>query len=320
MNQKQLAAHLNMSASAISAALNNKRNIPEATRRRVQEAARELGYTPNAASRIMAYRRHQNVKHNMNIAVLVPKEAKAGFKRCQTGVRQQADTLGLHLNEIVLEKGMRHKRLQQILESRSIQGLLLYRFPPDFDLQLHWSHFGVVAIGHYPECFNRIILNQHQIATECVLHAIEAGYRRPGLLQRKGNLAQVNYLSLGGYLSAMARLDSSNPPPVFEYEGTPQAVIDWIKENRIDCLISNVGKLELMRSKRLQAKLDTLGFYALARNSLENPPGTIGVEQDLRAQGAQAVNMLFGMLTRGEYGEAHIPRMTMIEGRWVTSA
>ena len=57
---KGLAAHLELSAGTISSVLNNapsSRSIPERTRKRIFEAARQLNYRPNFAARSLRVRR-----------------------------------------------------------------------------------------------------------------------------------------------------------------------------------------------------------------------------------------------------------------------
>ena len=48
---KGLAQHLNVSIGTVSRALNNRPDVNEDTRRRVLEAAAELGYVPNQSGR-----------------------------------------------------------------------------------------------------------------------------------------------------------------------------------------------------------------------------------------------------------------------------
>jgi DNA-binding LacI/PurR family transcriptional regulator len=48
---KRLAQHLNISIGTVSRALNNRPDVNDATRQRVLEAARELGYVPNQSGR-----------------------------------------------------------------------------------------------------------------------------------------------------------------------------------------------------------------------------------------------------------------------------
>lgn len=60
---QELARQLNLSKGTISRVLNNREDafISEATRQRVQEAARELGYRPNRAARALATGRSHSI-------------------------------------------------------------------------------------------------------------------------------------------------------------------------------------------------------------------------------------------------------------------
>lgn len=54
MNLKALSTHLGLSPTTVSRALNGYSDVSEATRRRVAEAAKKLGYEPDAAARRLA--------------------------------------------------------------------------------------------------------------------------------------------------------------------------------------------------------------------------------------------------------------------------
>jgi LacI family transcriptional regulator len=59
MNLKELAAHLNLSQTTVSRALNGYADVGEATRRRVSEAARRFNYRPNPnATRLATGKAH----------------------------------------------------------------------------------------------------------------------------------------------------------------------------------------------------------------------------------------------------------------------
>lgn len=68
MKLKDLAEHLKLSQTTVSRALNGYPEVAEATRRRIVEAARQFGYTPNAAARRLATGRTGSV------AILFPAE------------------------------------------------------------------------------------------------------------------------------------------------------------------------------------------------------------------------------------------------------
>ncbi|SDG30130.1 LacI family DNA-binding transcriptional regulator [Alloyangia pacifica] len=63
MNLKQLAAHLNLSQTTVSRALNGYPEVNEQTRKRVMEAAQTLNYAPNARAKGLATGRAMAIGH-----------------------------------------------------------------------------------------------------------------------------------------------------------------------------------------------------------------------------------------------------------------
>ncbi|MBN9886536.1 LacI family DNA-binding transcriptional regulator [Salipiger abyssi] len=68
MNLKMLAAHLGLSQTTVSRALNGYPEVSEETRKRVTEAARELNYSPNARAKGLATGRAMAIGHVIPIS------------------------------------------------------------------------------------------------------------------------------------------------------------------------------------------------------------------------------------------------------------
>ncbi|WP_353472168.1 substrate-binding domain-containing protein [Salipiger sp. H15] len=68
MNLKQLAAHLNLSQTTVSRALNGYPEVNEQTRKRVMEAAQALNYAPNARAKGLATGRAMAIGHVIPIS------------------------------------------------------------------------------------------------------------------------------------------------------------------------------------------------------------------------------------------------------------
>lgn len=68
MNLKQLSEHLNLSQTTVSRALNGYPEVSEKTRDRVQRAARDLNYSPNARAKGLATGRAQAIGHVLPIS------------------------------------------------------------------------------------------------------------------------------------------------------------------------------------------------------------------------------------------------------------
>ena len=63
MNLKTLSEHLKLSQTTVSRALNGYPEVSEKTRMRVQQAAQELNYSPNARAKGLATGRAQTIGH-----------------------------------------------------------------------------------------------------------------------------------------------------------------------------------------------------------------------------------------------------------------
>ncbi|MFW2587469.1 LacI family DNA-binding transcriptional regulator [Sagittula sp. SSi028] len=68
MNLKELAEHLNLSQTTVSRALNGYPEVSERTRLRVQQAARDLNYSPNTRAKSLATGRTHAIGHVLPIS------------------------------------------------------------------------------------------------------------------------------------------------------------------------------------------------------------------------------------------------------------
>ena len=71
---KDIALRCNVSAATVSKALNDHSDVGPATKQRVREAAREMGYLPNSMARGL------KTKKSYNIGVLMVDKANSGLQ------------------------------------------------------------------------------------------------------------------------------------------------------------------------------------------------------------------------------------------------
>ncbi|MEJ0001073.1 MAG: LacI family DNA-binding transcriptional regulator [Verrucomicrobiota bacterium] len=151
MHHAQIAAAAKVSRSTVSRALQNHPSLPAATRRRIQDLAREMGYCPNPlVSALMATRNHPRSASNAaTLAVLVAWHPTAKIaplptdRRYLTGAKQRAEELGFRFEEFWLdEPGLSQHRLGQILVNRGIVAVLVAPIPVNHPpIELKWEHF-----------------------------------------------------------------------------------------------------------------------------------------------------------------------------------
>ena len=90
MNLKMLAAHLGLSQTTVSRALNGYPEVAEATRRKVLEAAQAHNYRPNARAKSLATGRSMAIGHVGTRAMVVQHPPWAASAWCVCAVLQRS--------------------------------------------------------------------------------------------------------------------------------------------------------------------------------------------------------------------------------------
>ena len=122
---RALAQHLDISIGTVSRALNGKADVNAETRRRVLEAAAELGYSPNQSGRSL---RHGTT--NL-VGVLIPANRKKSlidftFAEALNGVREALQGKGLDLAIFLCaEEEDSFAALRRVAERRLADGLII---------------------------------------------------------------------------------------------------------------------------------------------------------------------------------------------------
>ncbi len=83
---KDIANHLNLSLGTINKALNNKQGINEETRKKVMDAARQMGYRVNKVAQSMA-------RNTFRIGIVIPTIWEEHYKVIRMGIEQELDIL-----------------------------------------------------------------------------------------------------------------------------------------------------------------------------------------------------------------------------------
>ena len=135
---KQVAERAGVSVMTASRALRNQSNVTTETRERILRASRELGYRPNPlVSALMSYRRASRIVHDtLTLGWITTFSSRNGWKAVRInqlfydGAVEAAARHGYKLETFWLrEPGMSTRRLNSILYSRNINGLLIPPLP-----------------------------------------------------------------------------------------------------------------------------------------------------------------------------------------------
>lgn len=328
---RSIAAKLGISRATVSNALRGYAGVNAKTRQRVQEAAAKMGYVthPFAAQVMSQIRRSAANKELGTLAVLEMHEPNRpagsdGFHaELLAGVKERAGTLGFKTSYWKFGPGseVSLKRLDQILHSRGIRGLVLLPTygDPDFR-ELDWSRFTGVYVDY--------LIQRPALHTVCCDHGLtvfnaleilrERGYRKPGFAIAHRTNARLHGRWVGAYLAYLNDHPELTPvPPLVVDEAdelNPVNFLPWFKKHRPDVVLTHwIGALDQMKAAGADVPR-THGYLCL--NAQSAPASFSGFLLQPKKLGERAAELVISQLTHGESGPPSIPSTTMLPSKW----
>ena len=334
-----IAARVKMSRSGVSRALRNDPTIPLASCRRVQAAARKLGFVNDRqlsrAFQLVRLSSHARVLGTIGFVDAYPVSmqwrnmSNLYITHLYEGARERAEELGYRLEVFsLMEPGMSARRLQGILDARGVGGLLIPTLPPEVhELPIDWDRFACVALTHTLQrpALHRVVPHQFQVMMLAIEHLHQAGYRRLGFMTTDELDVRVNHHFRAAYFSYQFNLPPADRLPILMVHGYEQfeAVFDaWLEEHNPDAIIGcDPSIVELMEQRGL-TDFNRLGFVSVGA-SLQRPKNPLHskvahVVQNSSHVGRAGVDQLVAQLDRRERGIPKIANVVMIEGTWVS--
>jgi LacI family transcriptional regulator len=324
--------------------MRNHPRLPEATRRRIQDLARSMGYTPDPFLRaLVAYRgRVMERRNHPTLAYVTNWNTRWGWKKVTAhpdfyeGALAKAEELGYRLDHFWLhEDGMTQGRLSQILYARGISGLIIASHGREMgdDLQFDWQNFSAVKIDYFPHhpVLHNVTNNQCDIVRLAMQRVMAMGYRRIGFVMHRGWDHAVDHLWTAGYLCEQQTLAARDRIPMHHFPALKpveawlnesksdvvaerDALAAWIDKHQPEVLVSKASfVLPVLRELGLRVPRD-LAFVDVFLEDCGG--GTAGVRQNHQTVGALAVEILAGQLQHNKFGLPEVPTTTFVEGTW----
>ncbi len=328
---RDIAKKLGIDHSTVSYALKNSPNISPALREKIQEAARQMGYQPNAMATILGHQRHASKKRPISAEIAWincwrdPKQLRQhrDFDLYWKGASLGAEQNGYRLGEFICGDHLSPSRLEQIFVARNIHGILLPPLDGDQPLpsewnQIDWEKFSIVRFGYSVATPSTHLVTSNQWAAGEI--AIEnmwrLGYRRIGLVANSDGLHQFK----GGLISKQSELGPELKLSVFENSSEPDISDEirrfsaWLKKNRPEALLTDG-----IQTRETLAKL---GYripedIGLAATSIIDSNSDAGIDQNSEEIGKAAAEALLSLMNHHEYGIPKVAREILITGRWV---
>jgi DNA-binding LacI/PurR family transcriptional regulator len=331
MSVRKIAAALKLSASTVSLALHNSAKIPPATRRRVIDYAKRIGYGPNAQlTRLMAQLRLARtgpVQACFGVIsfyeTLRPWEQSTHLMRIFKSMEQRATQLGYRLEPLRLRApGMTIRRFRSILEARGIQGLLCFGspnlnevFPPEL------NDHAVVTLGMSIETPLHRVTSHFFKDLSHVLRRIHAlGYRRPGLVLGRYEDSRSAHAYIGAYLAWCDHMFGHPVASVLRVDRVEERpLLDWLRRHHLDVVVivhlyDVLDEFQRVLQKHEIRVPDDIGVAAVSQ--ILSGTGLAGMEQNQELMGAWADELLVARITNQDFGIPANPRVEMVESHW----
>lgn len=338
VTQSDVARAAGVHNTTVSLALRNSPAIPEATRRRIQSIAEQMGYCPDPALQaLVAYRNGRMANRRpQTIAYLTNGDSRLGWKqipaqaKVHQGAHARAAQLGFQLEPFWLrEPGISVRRLGAMLFHRGITGVLLASCVEDVGGldELDWSRLCAVKIGCFPRspALHRVSFDQCGAMRQAVKRATAAGYRRIGLVLPSGWDAAADQAWSAGFFVEQSRIDPALRLPALLYTPAgnsahgaapvePAVLEEWIRSYGPEVIISS-ARFVLAPLKRLGRSVPRdVGFADLFLDGSD--PALSGMRENCERVGEVAAELLVNQLQQNHSGIPAIATSTLVEGTW----
>ncbi|MDX6767590.1 MAG: LacI family DNA-binding transcriptional regulator [Candidatus Methylacidiphilales bacterium] len=325
--QTEVAARLGMSQSTVSLALRGSPRLPLGTRKRVEEAARSLGYQPDPMAAALARHRHDSSPHGYlgHMAMIssspmrlrmVPSPNKDSFREFDF-MTQQAARRGYQLERVCIgtDSGEQKKWSRQ-LSARGFMGLFLVEGEtPAESWAIDWDHFCVVDIDGlagsrlFPSVFSHHFQSMMEVMRQLKLR----GYRRPGLW-----LDEL-YNQVEAWDSWRGAFAVKSP----EYFGTALMQTDpeeslnvWLRKHKPDVVITFGDGFQSARWQEKGYHLPKrVGLCGLDVDPQRNPQVS-GIYQDKQREVLAALQLMESLIRNRSRGCQPLVAGTCLMGEW----
>lgn len=301
---KDIAAEAGVSIATVSNAFRNPGRVSDGTRRRVLEAARRVGYTPNRLGVSLRTAR------SGNIVVIIPDIADSHNARLIAGIESVAQEKGYSvLLGNTHGSARREREYAAMARSRQADGIILmsHRLPfrADTAEELPPMVNGCEFTGHAGIPF--VSIDDRQAAVDATRHLLGLGHRRIAAIT--GDMESTSSRNrLAGFREAMAAAgleagDDRVAYADYTVEGgaaaTRELLLPRERPTAVFCFSDEmaIGCMHALRAQGFEVPRDmsVIGIDGIEFARYTHPPLTT-IEQPTEEIGACCARILFGLL------------------------
>lgn len=319
------------SVATVSRALRGSPALPARTIMRIREVADRLGYQGNPlVTELMSRMRGAQLQlFRGTLAYLVFGSTRTEWRKHLTyvaffeGACARADELGLTIEEFWADDPqMSPARLNKVLHARGIKGVIVGPTPglPQVPL-LNWADFAAAKVGvPFADLPLPCAVSNQYRGMQVVIGRLQSrGYRRLGLVLE----AHQNIKTSGLWLAPLALHQQQLPPsdrvaPLVMRAWAEDTFVRWYRKHRPEVVIGLRSELLAWLSRIGQPVPAKVGFVHLDRGT--EVGDFAGIDQNSKAIGAAAVDLVFSRLFANERGIHPAPRQLLVDGIWMEGA
>lgn len=313
-----VAKRCGVGKSTVSRALNNDPACAETTRARVQEVARNLGYSPDPALSALVTHRVNKQRHataRFNLAIVSDRSTDTYVRTLWNSVEHEASELGYAVQWTTPETMDSPASTARVLEARGVRGIVwgwlsqeryLAEFPWD-----RFSHIGFLLPLVRPSitCVRDDAFRGVWDATEA---CFARGYRRPGLaLMTKPGSINDRFQRAGWLISHAER--GRAPVPIWRNINAESGTLaEWVRRQKLDIVIGSIDGVfwEMIRQGlTVPGDVDFLNLH----HPTEHYPGFDCREKQI---GRVLVATLDRQIRHNELGLLENPPTTLVRRRF----
>lgn len=322
VSQRDIARHFGVSHVTVSLALRHSRRVSASLAEEIRAHAEKVGYRSDPVLlALSAYRDRKRTGQVRGAIGWVNAWAEPGDLRAHPEVERfwhgafaAAGERRYRLEEFKLGTELSAERLHEVLETRSIRGLIV---PPHLSSEawngFPWENYAVVSFGRccngprghsvVPSAAGNLLLAIHKLR--------EAGYRRIGCLTGDSLLRQAGYCMVEGLPAVRRNLACGDDLPLLDLAGmrgskAATKVGAWVRANQLDAIVADDAAM----IQNLTVS-DKLKMVTLAGGAGE------GVDPGSEEIGRTAVQMLDSLMEERARGSRVLYREVAVEGTWV---
>lgn len=230
---KDVAAKANCSIATVSCVLNNRGRIGKATRKRVLDVCRQLGYTPNVAGRNLRSRKTENIG-----LLFYPSCAQifenVFYSEIMTGLEEKLAGSGYNLLLAGYNIATQHNEMPKFIREGSVDGIILLGgCPEDFQRAFVQIEKPVLLLDtHYESgSVDSVSTDGFQAEMSAVQYLAQRGHRRIAMLRNES----YNYneeMRMEGFLAGVRRLGIESSCEVIRVQSDTEAADALIARHR----------------------------------------------------------------------------------------